>query len=74
VSLPPALGLHEYWRATGVTRAQEAAARTAELLLSHRLFRSLSDGEVIDRRLLALHYPPYWHYDLLQALLVLSRV
>ena len=46
----------------------------AELFLSHRLARSLSDGQVIDRRWLALHYPPYWHYDVLQALLVLSRL
>ena len=45
--------------------AREAADRAAELFLSHRLFRSLSDGEVIDRRWLALHYPPYWHYDVL---------
>ena len=42
--------------------------------MSHRLFRSLTDGEVIDRRWLALRYPPYWHYDVLQALLVLSRL
>jgi hypothetical protein len=73
-SLPPAWGLHEYWLATGATWAQVAAARAAELFLSHRLFRSLSDGEVIDRRWLALHYPPYWHYDVLQALLILSRL
>jgi hypothetical protein len=57
-SLPPAWGLHEYWLATGATWAQVAAARAAELFLSHRLFRSLSDGEVIDRRWLALHYRP----------------
>jgi hypothetical protein len=73
-SLPPAWGLHEYWLATGATWAREAAARAAELVLSHRLFRSLSDGEVIDRRWLALHHPPYWHYDVLQALLILSRL
>jgi hypothetical protein len=73
-SLPPAWGLHEYWLATGAVWAREAAGRAAELFLSHRLFRSLADGEVIDRRWLALHYPPYWHYDLLQALLVLSRL
>jgi hypothetical protein len=60
--------------ATGTTWAQQGAARAAELFLSHRLFRSLSDGEVIDRRWLALHYPPYWHYDVLQALLILSRL
>jgi hypothetical protein len=73
-SLPPAWGLHEYWLATGAAWAQEAAARAAELFLSHRLFRSLAGGEVIDRRWLALHYPPYWHYDVLQALLILSRL
>jgi len=73
-SLPPAWGLHEYGLATGATLAQAAAARAAELFLSHRLFRSLSDGEVIDRRWLLLHYPPYWHYDVLQALLILSRL
>jgi hypothetical protein len=73
-SLPPAWGLHEYWLATGATWAREAAGRAAELFLSHRLFRSLGDGEVIDRRWLSLRYPPYWHYDVLQALLVLSRL
>jgi len=73
-SLPPAWGLHEYWLATGALWAREAAGRAAELFLSHRLFRSLGDGEVIDRRWLALHSPPYWHYDVLQALVVLSRL
>ena len=73
-SLPPAWGLHEYWLATGATWAREAALQAAELFLSHRLFRSLSGGEVIDRGWLALHYPPYWHYDVLQALVVLSRL
>ena len=29
---------------------------------------------MIDRRWLQLRYPPYWHYDVLQALLVLSRL
>jgi hypothetical protein len=73
-SLPPAWGLHEYWLATGAAWAREAALQAAELFLSHRLFRSLSGGEVIDRGWLALHYPPYWHYDVLQALVVLSRL
>jgi hypothetical protein len=73
-SLAPAWGLHEYWLATGATWAKQAAAQAAELFLSHRLVRSLSGGAVIDRRWLALHYPPYWHYDVLQALLVLSRL
>jgi hypothetical protein len=73
-SLAPTWGLHEYWLATRATWAKQAAAGAAELFLSHRVFRSLSDGQVIDRRWLALHYPPYWHYDVLQALLVLARL
>jgi hypothetical protein len=72
-TLAPAWGLHEYRLATGAAWAGEAADRAAELFLQHRLFRSLGDGRVIDRRWLALHYPPYWHYDVLQALVVLAR-
>jgi hypothetical protein len=68
------VGLFEYWRATGEPEARAAALRTAELFLHHRLFRSLATGAVIRREWLTLHYPPYWHYDILQALLVLSRM
>jgi len=73
-TLPAAWGLHEYAAATGAGWARRAAGRAAELFLEHRLFRSLRSGEVIDRHWLAPHYPPYWHYDVLQALLVLSRM
>jgi hypothetical protein len=73
-SLPPAWGLWEYWRATGEPQALESAQRVAELFLSHRLFRSRGTGDVIHPSWVALHYPPYWHYDILQALLVLSRI
>jgi hypothetical protein len=72
-SLAPAWGLHEYGQATGDSAATDAASRAAGLFLAHRLFRRLADGQVIDRAWLAPHYPPYWHYDILQALLVLSR-
>jgi hypothetical protein len=73
-TLPAAWGLHEYAAATGAGWARRAAGRAAELFLEHRLFRSLRTGEVIDRRWLAPRYPPYWRYDVLQALLVLSRM
>jgi hypothetical protein len=73
-TLCTAWGLHEYWRATGSTQARDAAGRAAELILEHRLFRSLRTGEVIKQAWLAPRYPPYWHYDFLQALLVLSRM
>jgi len=73
-TLPPAWGLHEYWLATGEEWARGAADRAAELFLEHGLFRSLTTGEVIDQSWLVPHYPPYWHYDVPQALLVLSRL
>jgi hypothetical protein len=73
-SLPPMWGLHEYWLATGETDARDAARRTAELFLEHRLFRALATGEPIRESFVTLHYPPYWHYDVLQALVVLARM
>jgi hypothetical protein len=73
-SLAPAWGLFEYGRATGEPQARTAALRAAELFLEHRLFRSRRTGDVIHRSWITLHYPPYWHYDMLQALLVLSRM
>ncbi|MEU3625186.1 hypothetical protein [Amycolatopsis coloradensis] len=72
-TLLPAWGLHAHGTATGNTDALAGAARAAELLLSHNLFRA-SGGAVIDHRWLVPHYPVYWHYDTLQALLVLSRM
>lgn len=73
-SLPPMWGLTEYARATGAAWAQDAAESTAELLLQHRIYRSRRDGDVIDRRWLEPRYPPYWHYDVLQALVILARM
>lgn len=73
-TLAPIWGLHEYARATGNPQAAAAARRGAELLLERRIFRRRRDGEVINRAWTALHYPPYWHYDILQALLVTSRM
>jgi hypothetical protein len=70
----PALGLATYARLTGDAPARHAADRTAELLLEHRLFRSVSSGEPIHPSWTVLHYPPYWHYDVLQGLRVLSAV
>jgi hypothetical protein len=66
--------LFEYGRATGDRAAAHAADRTAELFLSHRIFRRGGSGEPIHRSWMTLHYPPYWHYDVLQALHLLARM
>jgi hypothetical protein len=73
-TLPPIWGLHEYSGATGDTDAAVAARRGAELLLSHEMFRARATGEPIHPDWLTLHWPPYWHYDLLQGLVVLARL
>lgn len=73
-SLAPMWGLWEYWQATGSSSARAAAERTAELLLEHRLFRRLDTGRVINADWLLPRYPPYWHYDVGQSLLILSRM
>ena len=73
-TLPPAWGLHEYATATGHPAAREASHRAAELLLEHHVFRSAGTGDPIHPSWQVLHYPPYWHYDVLQALVVLDRM
>lgn len=72
-SITPLWGLAEYARATDDRAAAQAAGRAAELFFVHRLFRSDTTGEVINEEWLRFHYPPYWHYDVLQGLLLLSR-
>ena len=73
-TLPPIWGLHEYAEATGDTEAAKAARRGADLLLGHRVFMSLTAGEPIHAEWMTLHWPPYWHYDVLQSLVVLGRL
>lgn len=72
-SLATLWGLIEYSRVTGNTDASGAAERAAEFFLEHQLFRSTSSRDVINQEWLKLHYPLYWHYDILQALVILSR-
>lgn len=66
-------GLAEYHQMTGNSAALKAARLAAGFLLRHRLFRSERTGKVIDEAWLRVRFPPYWHYDVLQGLWVLSR-
>ena len=70
----PALGLATFAELTGDLEAHHAAEQTAELLLEHHLFRSLASGQPIHPSWTVLHYPAYWHYDVLQGLRMLSSV
>jgi hypothetical protein len=84
-SLPPLWGLVEYCHAVDDKRARESVDKAAEFFLKHRIFKSCRTdqerppetfhGKLFRgvHRITELHYPPYWHYDFLQALIVLQR-
>lgn len=72
-SLATLWGLTQYLHVSGDVEVKKAVQRTSEYFLRHRLFRSHRTGTVIDPEWLKLHYPLYWHYDVLQALRVLSQ-
>jgi hypothetical protein len=62
----PLLGLAAYG-------GKEAAARTADFFLLHRVYKSHRTGEPANSHILNLRYPPYWHYDVLVGLVALER-
>jgi hypothetical protein len=61
-----------YGRRTGDRKAKAAARKAAEVFLRRRLFRRLKNGAVMDEEFTRLHYPPYWHYDVLVGLKTLA--
>jgi len=62
-------GLLEYEKANGAEAAvTQARARAEYYLLERRMLRSLSSGEVIDRRWTRFSFPTVWHYDVLRGL------
>jgi hypothetical protein len=73
-TLPAAWGLYEYWRATGSQWAKRPLEHAAELFLAHRVYQTAADGRPINKQWLVLQYPAYWHYNILQALVILARL
>ncbi len=58
---------------TGDLASGAAAERAAEIFLKRRMFRRLSDGEIMKKEFVEFHYPPYWHYDVLFGLKVMAE-
>ncbi len=69
----PLRGLATYARASGDPAAQRAVEQAAEVLLQRQLYRRRRDGALIDRNFVLLHYPNYWHYDILAGLKVMAE-
>lgn len=72
-SLIPLRGLALHARRSGDGESRAAAERAADIFLKRHLFRRQADGSVIHEDFLRLHYPCYWHYDILFALKVLGE-
>ncbi len=72
-TLIPLRALALYARVSGDGRVRQAVERTAEVFLRRALFKRQRDGEVMDPHFVWLHYPCYWHYDILFGLKVLAE-
>lgn len=57
-----------YAKHTGDTEARNASLRAAEFFLKRRLFKRATNGRLISEEFVKLHYPLYWHHDVLGAL------
>jgi hypothetical protein len=66
--------LHAYGMRFGDAGALAAARQAAEIFLSRRLYKRLSNGAVVREEFTRLHYPLYWHYDILLALKVFAEM
>jgi hypothetical protein len=67
-TLLPMRGLAAYSVARDSPEAGAAARRAAEVFLARRLAYRVSTGALIRAEFAKLHYPLYWHYDVLGGL------
>jgi hypothetical protein len=72
-TLLPMLGLAAHARTTK-NGASKAVQKASEVFLRRRLFKRVSDGKVIHKEFVALHYPLYWHYDFLHGLKAMVQI
>jgi hypothetical protein len=73
-TLIPLRAVNRYYQRTSDPRALTVIEKAAEVFLRHRLFRRVSDGQVMNPHFVQLHYPLYWHYDILGALKVMAEI
>jgi len=72
-SLIPLRGLALHGRLMEDQPSQQAAERAAQVFLKRRLFRREHGGALIRKEFTLLHYPCYWHYDILFGLTVMAE-
>jgi hypothetical protein len=72
-TLTPLRGLAKYLRNNPDTKVSSAVKKAAEVFLKRKLFKKVSDGEIINNEFIKLHFPCYWHYDILFGLKVIEE-
>ena len=72
-TLTPLRGLAAFARESGDSTVREAVGRAASVFLERQLFKRRSTGTVIRDEFVRLHYPLYWHYDILGGLKVMAE-
>jgi hypothetical protein len=72
-TLIPLRALALYAQGSGDAKAKAAAEGAAEVFLRRRLFKRQRDDQVMDHHFILLHYPIYWHYDILFGLKVMAE-
>lgn len=72
-TLFPLRALALYARLADSKESRSAAERAAEVFLVRSLFKRRSDGGVIHKSFVQLHFPGYWHYDILAGLTVMAE-
>jgi hypothetical protein len=69
----PLRALALYARVADRAKPRKAAKLAAEVFLRRKLFRRVRDNEVMNEQFLRLHYPCYWHYDILFGLKIMAE-
>ncbi|MFX0093667.1 MAG: hypothetical protein ACFFBD_18085 [Candidatus Hodarchaeota archaeon] len=72
-SLIPLRALALHAKLTGNNKSKEGAKLAAEIFLKRNMFKKQKDGTVIKEDFIKLHYPCYWHYDILFGLKVMAE-
>ena len=72
-SLIPLRALALYANTTGERRVWLVTERAADIFLKRELFRRQGKKTLMDPHFVKLHYPCYWHYDILFGLKVMAE-
>jgi hypothetical protein len=73
-TLIPLRALALYFKSKQGPEFSSAIQRASEFLLERQLFKRVRNGRVVSSEFVRLHYPCFWHYDILFALKVMSEV